>query len=362
MHEQLRVGIAGCGGIVQQVHLPLLHARRDIQLVAVAEPDGAAITAVMRKFPGVRPFAGLNEMLAGVDLDAVVIALPSALHAAAACEVFSAGLHAYIEKPLATTVEEAGAVVHAWLRSGRVGVVAFNCRANPLLVRMRDLLRSGRAGSLVYMRSVFATAPRELSPWRQHRGTGGGALLDLGVHHIDLIRFLTGEAIAGVRATISSRKSEHDTVLLELLLENGVGVHAFFSLAAAETDHVEVHGDAARLSVARFTSLDVHIVDNPGRGGGTAGRMLRSAAALRYLPRLLAARRAPLREPGYEILLDQFVRAARSGSVPADVPGVADGFACAAVVAAAESSLVTGRLEQPSVKTQRPEPVLQAVP
>jgi predicted dehydrogenase len=266
MREQLRVGFAGCGGIVQQVHLRLLQVRKDVKLFAVAEPDGAAVAAVLRRFPGVRPYARLSEMLAAVDLDAVVIALPTALHAAAACEVFSAGLHAYIEKPLATTVEEAEAVAQAWRRSGCVGVVGFNCRANPLLVRLRDLMRSGRAGSLVYMRSVFATAPRELSPWRQQRRTGGGALLDLGVHHIDLIRFLTGAEIAGVRATITSRKSEQDTALLELQLENGVGVHAFFSLAAAETDHVEVHGEAARLSVARFTSLDVHVVDNPGRG------------------------------------------------------------------------------------------------
>jgi predicted dehydrogenase len=271
-------------------------------------------------------------------------------------------LHAYIEKPLATTVEEADAVAQAWRRSGRIGVVGFNCRANPLLVRLRDLLRSGRAGSLVYLRTVFATAARELPEWRQQRRTGGGALLDLGVHHIDLIRFLSGAEIAGVRATISSRKSDQDTALLELQLESGVGVHAFFSLAAAETDHVEVHGDAARLSVARFTSLDVQVVDNPGRGGGALGRALRGAAALQYVPRALAARRAPLREPGYAILLDHFVRAARSGSVPVDAPDIADGLACAAVVAAAELSLSTGRAEKPGLTSQRSEPLIEALP
>jgi predicted dehydrogenase len=361
MREQLRVGIAGCGAIVQQVHLPLLQRREDVELVAIAENQGAVADAVMRRRPGVRPFASLSDMLAAIELDAVVIALPPALHAAAACEVFRAGLHAYIEKPLATTVEEADAVVQAWRRSGRVGVVGFNCRANPLLVRLRGLLRGGRAGALVYLRTVFATAPRERLHWRSDRALGGGALLDLGVHHIDLVRFLTGSEIAGVRASISSRESEQDTALLELQLENGVGVHAFFSLAAAETDQVEVYGDAARLSVARFTSLDVQVVDNPGRGAGALGRVLRTASGLRHIPRKLAARRAPLREPGYEILLDRFVRAARSGSVPVDAPDVADGFACAATVAAAESSLVTGRVERPSVLTERPELLTRAL-
>jgi predicted dehydrogenase len=238
--------------------------------------------------------------------------------------------------------------------------MGFNCRANPLLVRLRDLLQSGRAGSPVYIQTVFATAAQARLHWREHRTMGGGALLDLGVHHIDLIRFLTGAEIIGVRATISSRKSEHDTALVELQLENGAGVHAFFSLAAAETDHVEVHGDAARLAVARFTSLDVHIVDNPGLGSGALGSALRRVSALQHLPRMLAARRAPLREPGYEILLDRFVRAARSGSTPVDAPDIADGFACAAVVAAAEASLLTGRVEKPSLLKQS-EPLLRAL-
>ena len=360
MRERLRVGFAGCGSIVQQVHLPLLHARKDIELVALAESDAAAVAALTSKVPGVRPYNNLSDMIASGDLDAAIIALPSALHAAAACEVFNAGLHAYIEKPLATTVQEADAVVQAWRRSGRVGVMGFNCRANPLLVRLRDLMRSGRAGSIVYIRTVFAIAPRELSDWRQHRSMGGGALLDLGVHHIDLIRFLTGVEIASVRATISSHKSEHDTALLELQLANGVGVHGFFSLAAAETDDVEVHGDAARLSVARFTSLDVQVVDNPGRSG-MLGRMLRGVSALRHVPRALEARRAPLRDPGYEILLDRFVQAARSGIAPVDAPDIADGFACAAVVSAAESSLATDRFEKPAVMTERSAAALQAV-
>ena len=351
MRDPLRVGIAGCGAIVQQVHLPLLRTRKDVQVVAVAEPQSAAVAAVRRAFPAVRPYAHLSDMLAAGGLDAVVVALPSAQHAAAACEVFDAGLHAYIEKPLATTAKEAAEVVQAWHRSGKVGVVGFNCRANPLLVRLRDLMRGGRAGALVYMRSVFATAPRAQSEWRQQRTTGGGALLDLGVHHIDLIRFITGVEVTGVRATISSRKSEHDTAMLELQLENGVGVHAFFSLAAAETDHIEVHGDAARLSVARFTSLDVQVVDNPGCGSGPVGQVLRGVSALRYVPRAVAARRAPLREPGYETLLNQFVRAARSGKAPADTPDIADGFAAAAVVSAAETSLATNRLEKPAVVT-----------
>jgi predicted dehydrogenase len=205
-----------------------------------------------------------------------------------------------------------------------------------------------------------------LPEWKRRRATGGGALLDLGAHHLDLLRFLLGREIAGVRASIASRTTEQDTALLELEFDDGVLGHCFFGLGSAETDHIEVHGEAARLSVARFSSLDVDIVDNPGSGGGALARALRRAGALRHGVRALRARHAPLREPGYAILLDRFVGAARAAlpgrddgdgrtgggrpgvALPTDTPDIADGFACTAIIAAAEQSLRTGRMEAPA--------------
>jgi myo-inositol 2-dehydrogenase/D-chiro-inositol 1-dehydrogenase len=360
MMERLRIGVAGCGAVARAVHLPLLQRRPDVQLSAVADSDPGALAEVVRRFHGVQPYRSLDDMLAGVPLDAVVVALPTDLHAGAARAVFAAGLHLFLEKPLAATLDDCASVVHAWRGSRRVGIVGFNCRANPLHIRLRELLRAGRAGATVYLRTVFATAARPVPQWKRQRATGGGALLDLGAHHLDLIRFLTGREITAVRATVSSRATEQDTALLELQLEGGASAHGFFSLAAAELDHVEVHGDAARLAVSRFTSLDVHIVDNPGLGPGLLGRMARQAAAVRHLGRALRARRSPLREPGYAILLDRFVQAARTGVTLADTPDIADGFACFAAIAAAELSVVTGRLETPALIPTVAEPLLGA--
>jgi predicted dehydrogenase len=362
MRERLRIGVAGCGAIAQRVHLPLLARRSDVELAAAADHNDDALFAITQQFRGVRPYHTLEDMLAEAQLDAVVVALPTSLHASAARAVFDAGLHLYLEKPLAASLDDAAAVVHAWRACGRVGVMGYNCRANPLLLRLRELVRSGRAGNVIYLRSVFATAMRLLPEWKRQRASGGGALLDLAAHHIDLIRFLTDREILRVRATASSRVSEHDTVLLEVQLADGIGAHGFFSLVGAELDEVEVHGDAARLSVARFTSLDVSIVDNPGSGAGVLRRALSRAGALRHLPRALRARRAPLREPGYALLLDRFVSAARSGQLAVDVPDIADGFACDAAIAAAERSLVTGRFEGPPGMPAAIQPVLHTRP
>lgn len=361
--SQLRVGVAGCGTIARQVHLPLLQRRRDVKLVAVADSDGDALAeAVHRSAGGAQAYRSTEDMLREGELDAVVLALPPALHSSAACAAFDAGLDVYIEKPLAHTLEDGAAIMSAWRRSGRIGVMGFNCRANPLHLRLRHLMRAGRAGNIVYLQTFLSSAARSLPDWKRQRATGGGVLLDLGVHHIDLIRFLTGREVTGVRGSVSSRFSEHDTAMLELQLEGGIGAHAFFSLAAAEGDHVEVHGDVARLAVARYTSLDVNITDNPGRGLGVVGRVLRRAGAVRYLARAVEARRSPLREPGYAVLLDRFIRAGLTGVRPTDVPDIADGFAATAVVAAAELSFATGQMETPTAAPELPELLVKVTP
>lgn len=360
MGEPLHIGLAGCGWISRQVHIPLLQRHRDVRIVAIADIDEHTLNEAAPLVSGARRFRHLDDMLSKERLDAVVVALPPSLHAVAACAVFDAGLHLYLEKPLATTLDEGAAIIRAWRRSGRVGVMGFNCRANPLLVRLRELIHAGRAGRIKYIRTFFSIAARTLPSWKQRRASGGGALLDLGVHHIDLVRFLTGREITGVRASVSSQISEQDTALVELQLEGGVGAHIFSSLASAEGDHVEVHGDLARLSVARYESLDVHVIDNPGRGMGVAGRALRRLAAVQHLPRAVAVRRSPLREPGYAVLLERFIRACQSPSMALNTPGMEDGFAAAAAVAAAELSVTTGQMERPAGIAEATEPMRAA--
>ncbi len=345
MTDRLKVGIAGCGAIARQVHLPLLAARPDVAIHALVDADIDALSEASTRVRGARPYATIADMLAESRPDAVIVALPTAEHALAASAVLHAGCDLYLEKPLTAGLTEAAPVLDAWRASGRIGMMGFNERFNPLHCRLRDLLRSGRAGNPVFARTVFSVGAAAVPDWKRRRATGGGALLDLGSHRIDLMRFLFGREVVAVQATIESRRTEDDTVLVELELEEGPRVQGFFSLAAAEHDQIEVFGERARLAVSRFTSLDVAIVDNPGEGGGAAARMLRRVGALRQLPAAWRARRSPLREPGYAIALDRFVAAVRSRRLDADAADLDAGLACLAVIAAAERSARSGRRE-----------------
>lgn len=336
MTDRLQIGVAGCGAIARQVHLPLLSRRADVQVTAIADPAPEALAIAQSIVPAARPFSALEGMLADAPLHAVIVALPTGTHASAARCVLAAGCHLYLEKPLAANVAEGETVLSAWRASGRIGMMGFNTRFNPRHQRLRELIRAGRAGRPVYARSVFATAMRPMPDWKRCRATGGGALLDLGAHHIDLMRFLFSREPVAIDGTLQSRCTEEDTAVLDMELAGGPHVHGFFSLAAAEQDHVEVHGDRARLAVSRFTSLDVQVIDNPDGGAGTLRRVGRQAAAIRYLPEALRARRAPLREPGYAIALDRFLEAVRTGRLAEDAADLEDGYACLAIIEAAE--------------------------
>lgn len=339
----VRIGVAGCGDIARVVHLPLLGRRSDVEIRAIADPAEAARAGASRLAPSARLLESVEDLWAS-DLDAVVVALPTGLHEPVTIAALRAGLDVYVEKPVAADLPGSGAVLEAWRGSGRIGMVGYQMRFNPLVLRLRDRLRAGRIGRPVVMRSVFGLAPRTHPAWKQRRETGGGALLDLASHHIDLARFLFETEPLTARAALESRVSDHDTVSLELEMDGGPRVQGFYSLAASEHDRLEVLGDEGRLDVSRYSSLDVTLTLNPGRESALA-RAARRIGRITRLGQAVRTRRAPYRDPGYAVALDRFIEAVRTRRLADDAADLADGHACMRVIDAAERSARSGRPE-----------------
>jgi len=306
--DPLHVGIIGCGHLAQWVHLPVLAKLPGVRVVAVADADPQRLP------PGLPGFTDYRHLLAQPNLHAVIIAAPNAVHAEIAMAAFQRGKHVYLEKPIAPSLAEAERIVAAWRAAGTVGMIGFNYRFNPLNQQLRQALRAGRVGDLVTARSVFCVACRTLPDWKQSRKTGGGVLLDLASHHVDLVRFLFGEEIRVVSATVRSMHAEADTATLELRLANGLLVQSYFSWGAVEEDRFEVYGTAGKLVVDRYR----------------AGFIYR-----------LRKRFVPGRELSYLTALSQFVDAVRTRQ-PLQ-PDLADGYRSLAVIIAAEESARTGR-------------------
>lgn len=165
-------------------------------------------------------------------------------------------------------------------------------------------------------------------------------LLDLASYHIDLLYFLFGQAVRDVFAELRSQRSEDDSAMLQLRLADGLVVQSLFSLNAVEEDRFEVYGQAGKLMVDRYLSLEVEILDAT-RKFSRSSRLLGKLRALVRTPSLLGKIVAPRREPSYRAALAHFVSAVRARRPPS--PDFCDGYRSLAVITAAEESAWTGR-------------------
>lgn len=337
----LRIGLIGCGRIAQLVHLHTLTHLREVELAAIAEIDPQRLADARKRVPQVPAFADYGELLALSDLDAVVISLPNTCHAPAAIAAFEQGKHVYLEKPLATNFEDADAILTAWRSAGKVGMIGFNYRFNPLFQSLRQHIQAAKVGKLVTVRSVFSTAQRTVPKWQQERVSGGGVLFDLALHHIDLIHFFFGQPVREVGASLSSQNIENDSAVIQMRLADGLLVQSFFSMSAVQEHLFEIYGQRGKLTADLYRSLDVGISD-PRLEFARLKRLWRNVRSITHAPYIVKKIRSAAHEPSYRAAMRHFVRAAR-GEVDA-MPDLTDGYKSLAVVLAAEDSAQTGQI------------------
>ncbi|MGH7827249.1 MAG: Gfo/Idh/MocA family protein [Candidatus Binatia bacterium] len=335
----LRIGLIGCGRIAQHVHLPVLTALDGVELAAVAEVDAGRREACRAVSPRARLFADYRDLLDEGDVEAVVICLPPALHAETAVACFERNLHVYVEKPLATTLEDGEKVVAAWRQAGTVGRIGFNCRFHPLVAELRAVLRRGIPGGVIGARTVFCAARRTLPEWKRDRAIGGGVLLDLVSHHFDLVRFVFDQEIVEIGALLRSFESEEDTVAIKLRLAAGPLVTTFASLAAVEEDCIEVYGSSGKLVFDRYRSSRLGFTPSR-RDYRWMARVRAAAATLAALPRTARDILSPPRERSFAFALAAFGAAIQGRTHKG--PDLEDGLRSLAAVIAAERAARSG--------------------
>jgi len=335
----VRIGVLGCGSIARSAHLRSLAGSTGAEVLAIADADPANLAAARRLAPNAKRVAHYADVLAEPDVDAVVIALPPAIHADAAVAALQHGKHVYVEKPLATTVADATRVITTWQGSGLTGMMGFNYRYNPIVRQTRSRIAAGAIGQPIAVRTVFATPRRTMPSWKHQRGTGGGALLDLAVHHIDLVRFLLDAEVTTVSAEIHSTSSDQDTAFLQLGLTNGVTAQSMCSLSAVDEDRIEVYGSKAKITIDRYRSLRAEETPTSA-GGALSGAVVRLLGEIGAAPYAFQKRRAPLHDPSFPASMTAFVRAVRDRETA--TPSLVDGLLALAVIEAAELSAASG--------------------
>ncbi len=204
----MRMGIAGIGNMGSN-HMRVLSMMKDVELAAVCDINPK--TEELAKRYGAKFYKTLNEMLARERVDAVDICLPTKLHESAALQALGAGKHVFVEKPIAHSLEAARRVTSAAEKSGLTLMVGHVERFNQAVQTMKDALKNEKIVSLSFTR-VGPMPP-------QTRDVG--VVLDIGIHDIDLARYLSGREIRKVFCTTSGDGANEDCAELLMVLDGG---------------------------------------------------------------------------------------------------------------------------------------------
>ena len=338
--KPVRIGLIGCGWFAQAVHLPILARLPQAEVVAVAESDPERLRAAGRLAPAAVRYDNYQDLLRKAGADAAIICLPTSLHAEASIGAMRQGMHVYLEKPIATNLDQARAILNVWKQARVVGMIGFSHRRNALHRSAKASIQAGSLGRLVGVRSVFSASSRPLPDWKSALRTGGGALLELGSHHFDLVHFYFGQPVRTVYADLRSVRTEGDTAMVYLQLANGLQVQSCFSLCAIDEDRFEIFGEAARLSLNRYRSLRVRITQE-GKKAAQLDQFIHAVRSLSCIPYLYKKLFAPWHEPSYQEALEVFLDAVRGKA--ASTPDLEDGYRSLEIVCAAERAAREGQ-------------------
>jgi myo-inositol 2-dehydrogenase/D-chiro-inositol 1-dehydrogenase len=288
---RLRVGFVGCGRATQNLHLPGFRHLTDWQVIAAADSDEARLNVTANRFGIPRRYQDYQPLLADPDVDVVAVCVPPRLHAEVSLAALAAGKHVFIEKPLAVSLGECDQLLEQAAHSPRKVMMGFNLRWHRLIRRCLKMIQDGALGELEFIRTTFTTGGRLQtgSPeWSSWRAPGGGVLLDLGVHHFDLWRYLTGAEVEEISAMSHSRDSGGQSAMVTARMDNGLLVTSVFSDQTTEGNELEICGrkGSVRVSFYRFDGLE--FVTAPGSFGGFQRFPSKLLATLREIPRAMA--------------------------------------------------------------------------
>ena len=192
-----RLGFLGTGWIGCQ-RMQVLADSGIAEVAAVADAHAGALDRARACAPQARVARDLQGLLAGGDLDGIVIATPSGAHAGQAIAALEAGLAVFCQKPLTRTAAEARQVLAAARRADRLLDVDFSYRHVAGMERLREAVRSGELGRLYSVDLVFHNAYGPDKDWFYDIAqSGGGCVMDLGIHLVDLALWIAGPAEPG---------------------------------------------------------------------------------------------------------------------------------------------------------------------
>ncbi len=190
MSKVYRIGIIGCGGIANGKHLPSLSKLKNVQLVAFCDIVVERAEEAAKKYGSTEAnvYADYTELLQDTSIDIVHVLTPNISHAEISIAALEAGKHVMCEKPMAKSAAEAKSMVEAAKRTGKKLTIGYNNRFREDSLYLKKLCEAGELGS-IYFAKAHAIRRRAVPTWGvflDEDKQGGGPLIDIGTHALDL--------------------------------------------------------------------------------------------------------------------------------------------------------------------------------
>ncbi len=248
--DRVRWGVLGVARIAMKKVVPAMQRGSACEVVAIGSRDGARARLAATEFGIARHHDSYEALLADPGIDAVYNPLPNHLHVEWTIRAAEAGKHVLCEKPIGLTAAEAARLVAVRDRTGVLIQEAFMVRAHPQWIAARDIVRSGRLGSLRAMMGAFSFFNVDPANIRNVLDYGGGAIMDIGCYLVHTSRFIFEREPLRVSALIERDPVMQVDRLSSMLLDFGTG-HAVGTCSTQLVPYQRIHifGTEGRLEL-----------------------------------------------------------------------------------------------------------------
>jgi predicted dehydrogenase len=257
--NKTKIGVIGLGGVAQLVHLPNLTKIPNVDVTAVAETNKNRLRTIADKFGIKQTYNNHKDLLDKGDVDAVIIATPTSTHKEIAIDCLNAGKDVLVEKPMARSYQEAKQIVDSAKKNNRKLMVGMNLRYRPDTMLLRSLINSNEIGDPFYIKCGWIRRQSSNEKWFTKREeSGGGVIIDLGIHLLDLALWLLNyPEIASVSTQnfFHNTKNVEDTSISSVKCKNSaiINLEVSWSLPVSK-DHffLDVYGTKGSFSSNPF--------------------------------------------------------------------------------------------------------------
>ncbi|OGS18820.1 MAG: hypothetical protein A3J83_02000 [Elusimicrobia bacterium RIFOXYA2_FULL_40_6] len=251
MDKKIGFGIVGCG-IIAETHAKYIKEISDAELLAVAGRDAQKTKLFAEKFGIKHTYTDYREMHKRADIEIVSICTPSGSHADITIDAAKNKKNVIVEKPMDITLEKADEMINACKKNNvKLGII-FQLRFADECARLKKLLDEGKLGKIIladlYMKFYRAPEYYKKSSWKgTKKGDGGGALMNQGIHGIDLLQWFIGpvKSIQGLTGALRHEGIEvEDTAVSILEFKNGAYgvIEGTTSVYPDLSQRIEIHG------------------------------------------------------------------------------------------------------------------------